>query len=349
MRKLLGAIAATALLGVASAQVSLTGAGATFPYPLYAKYFDEYAKLTGVKVNYQSIGSGGGIRQFTEQTVAFGASDAPMTDEQIKAARAAAGGSNVLHIPTALGAVVPVYNIPGVTAVLKFDADTLAGIFLGDIKTWNDPKLVALNPDAKLPPLPITVVHRSDGSGTTFVWVDYLTKVSSTWAQKVGRGTSVQWPVGLGGKGNEGVAGVVKQTPGTIGYVEAIYARQNNLPYGVVKNRAGKFIQADLNSIREAANVPLPGDARVSITDTASPGGYPISSFTYLLIYQQAEKNKAIKAEAEAKALSDLIFWILNDGQKFNESLEYGRLSDVAKARGLALLSKMTYNEKNLR
>ncbi|MCL5964839.1 MAG: phosphate ABC transporter substrate-binding protein PstS [Deinococcus sp.] len=349
MRKLLGTVVATALLGAASAQVTLTGAGATFPYPLYAKYFDEYAKLTGVKVNYQSIGSGGGIRQFTEQTVAFGASDAPMTDEQIKSARAAAGGSNVLHIPTALGAVVPAYNLPGVTATLKFDADTLAGIFLGDIKTWNDPKLVALNPEAKLPPLPITVVHRSDGSGTTFVWVDYLTKVSPTWAQKVGRGTSVQWPVGQGAKGNEGVAGVIKQSPGAIGYIELIYAKQNKIPYGAVKNKSGRFIQADLASVREAANVPLPGDARVSITDTPDPEGYPIASFTYLLLYQQAEKNKAIKSEAEAKALSDLVYWVLTDGQKFNEPLEYGRLPEVAKTRGLSLLSKMTYKGKSLR
>lgn len=348
MKKLLVTTATMAMAGLSLAQ-SLTGAGATFPYPLYAKYFDEYAKLTGVKVNYQSIGSGGGIRQFIEQTVSFGASDAPMTDEQIKDARTASGGSNVLHIPTALGAVVPIYNIPGVSAVLKFDANTLAGIFLGTIKTWNDPALVKLNPEAKLPPLPITVVHRSDGSGTTFVWVDYLTKVSPEWARQVGRGTSVAWPVGLGGKGNEGVAGVVRQTPGSIGYVEAIYARQNKISYGAVQNKSGKFIQADLPSIRLAANVVLPGDARVSITDTPEPGGYPIASFTYILLYQQADKNKAIKSEADARALSDLIYWILNDGQKYNEGLEYGRLPEVAKARGMSLLSKMTYNGKALR
>ncbi|UZX16047.1 phosphate ABC transporter substrate-binding protein PstS [Thermus sp. PS18] len=327
--------------------ITLVGAGATFPYPLMAKYGDEYTRLTGgkVRINYQSIGSGGGIRQFLEQTVHFGASDAPLSDQVMKDVRTRFK-SNALNIGYALGAVVPVYNLPGIRETLRFTGPVLADIYLGKIKTWNDPALQGLNPNVKLPPLPITVVHRSDGSGTTYVWVDYLSKVSPEWASKVGRGTSVQWPVGVGGKGNEGVAGVVKQTPGAIGYVEVTYAKQNNLSYGAVQNKSGRFILADLPSIKAAANVPLPGDMRVSITDTSEPSGYPIASFTYLLLYEDLSANKAVKSEAEARALVEFVKWILTDGQKYNEPLTYGALASVPQQRALALLSRVTYQGK---
>lgn len=350
MRRLTATVLGTLVLAAsawAQQTITLVGAGATFPYPLMAKYGDEYTRLTGgkVRINYQSIGSGGGIRQFLEQTVHFGASDAPLSDQVMKDVRTRFK-SNALNIGYALGAVVPVYNLPGVRETLRFTGPVLADIYLGKIKAWNDPALQALNPDVKLPPLPITVVHRSDGSGTTFVWADYLSKVSPEWASKVGRGTSLQWPVGVGGKGNEGVAGVVKQTPGSIGYVEVTYAKQNNLGYGAVQNKAGRFILADLPSLKAAANVPLPGDMRVSITDTAEPGGYPIASFTYLLLYEDLSANKAVKSEAEARALVEFVKWILTDGQKYNEPLTYGALASVPQQRALALLSRTTYGGK---
>lgn len=350
MRRLTATVlGALALAASAWAQstITLVGAGATFPYPLMAKYADEYTRLTGgkVRINYQSIGSGGGIRQFLEQTVHFGASDAPLSDQVMKDVRTRFK-TNALNIAYALGAVVPVYNLPGVREPLRFTGPVLADIYLGKIKTWNDPALQELNPNVKLPPLPITVVHRSDGSGTTYVWADYLSKVSPEWAQKVGRGTSLQWPVGVGGKGNEGVAGVVKQTPGAIGYVEVTYAKQNNLSYGAVQNKSGRFILADLPSIKAAANVPLPGDMRVSITDTAAPDGYPIASFTYLLLYEDLSVNKAVKNEAEARALVEFVKWILTDGQKYNEPLTYGALASVPQQRALALLSRVTYQGK---
>ncbi|WP_243028768.1 phosphate ABC transporter substrate-binding protein PstS [Thermus albus] len=348
MRKL-AVLGILALVGSAVAQgtVTLVGAGATFPYPLLAKYGDEYTRLTEgkVRINYQSIGSGGGIRQFLEQTVHFGASDAPLSDEIMKDVRTRFK-TNALNIGYALGAVVPAYNLPGVRETLHFSGPVLADIFLGKIKTWNDPALQALNPQVKLPPLPITVVHRSDGSGTTYVWVDYLSKVSSEWASKVGRGTSVQWPVGIGGKGNEGVAGAVKQTPGAIGYVEVTYAKQNNLSYGAVQNKSGRFILADLPSIKAAANVPLPGDMRVSITDTQAPDGYPIASFTYMLLYEDLSANKAVKNEAEARALVEFVKWVLTEGQKYNEPLTYGALASVPQQRALSLLSRVTYGSK---
>ncbi|WP_243094757.1 phosphate ABC transporter substrate-binding protein PstS [Thermus thalpophilus] len=348
MRKL-AVLGILALVGSAVAQgtVTLVGAGSTFAYPILAKYGDEYTRLTEgkVRINYQSIGSGGGIRQFLEQTVHFGASDAPLSDEIMKDVRTRFK-TNALNIGYALGAVVPAYNLPGVRETLRFSGPVLADIFLGKIKTWNDPALQALNPQVKLPPLPITVVHRSDGSGTTYVWVDYLSKVSSEWASKVGRGTSVQWPVGIGGKGNEGVAGAVKQTPGAIGYVEVTYAKQNNLSYGAVQNKSGRFILADLASIKAAANVPLPGDMRVSITDTQAPDGYPIASFTYMLLYEDLSANKAVKNEAEARALVEFVKWVLTEGQKYNEPLTYGALASVPQQRALSLLSRATYGGK---
>jgi len=333
---LLKTIAARALgiltlaVGLALAQgVALTGAGATFPYPLYAKYFDVYSQETGVRVNYQSIGSGGGIRQLLEQTVQFGASDAPLSDAELKKFEDAYG-TKILHIPTALGAVVPTYNLPGLTQPLKLSGPILAEIFLGKVTTWNDPKIAALNPGVSLPPLPITVVHRSDGSGTTYIWTEYLAKVSPEWKTRVGFGKSVAWPVGLGGKGNEGVAGLVRQVPGAIGYNELIYAIQSKIPYAAVKNRSGRFILASLESVREAANLDrIPQDTRVSLTDTPAENGYPISSFTWLLVYQDMAKNRAVKDVRVAKAVRDLLWWVIHEGQQYNEQLHYARLPEV--------------------
>lgn len=350
MKKLL--IATTALLGLAGsglAQVNLTGAGATFPFPVLSKYFDEYLKVTNnqVRVNYQSIGSGGGQRQFIEQTVHFGVSDNPFTDQQMADIRRNTG-SPALNIPFVLGAVVPTYNLPGVTQRLNFNGEVLADIFLGNIKTWNDPAIATLNPNVRIPPLPITVVHRSDGSGTTFVWTDYLTKVSPEWAQKVGRGNSVNWiPANkVGGRGNEGVAGVVRNTPGAIGYNEVTYAVQNRIQFGAVQNRAGRFMVAELPAITAAANIVLPGDARVSLTNTQAADGYPISSFAYMLVYEQLDKNKAFRSEAEARAFVQLLRWMVTDAQKFNEPLTYARITDAAEARALAMISRITFQGK---
>ncbi len=332
----------TLLVGLAGlnakAQISLTGAGATFPYPMYSKWFDEYHKLhPDIEINYQSIGSGGGIRQITEGTVDFGASDGPMNDAQLKAYKEKRG-TEILHFPTVLGADVPTYNLPGVTSELKFTPEVLAGIFLGKITKWNDPELAKLNPDVKLPSDDIVVVHRSDGSGTTYVWVDYLSKVSEEWKSKVGVGTSVNWPVGLGGKGNEGVAGLVKQTPNSIGYVELIYAIQNNMPYGSVKNQAGQFVKADLNSVTAAAAGTaqnMPDDFRVSITNAPGEKAYPISSFTWLLIpekFSDATKLKVTK---------DFLEWMLTDGQKMTEALAYAPLPKEVVAKEQQALAKI--------
>src|SRR6202521_3683717 len=278
-------------------QVLLNAAGATFPYPIYSKWFDQYRQAhPNVQINYQSIGSGGGIRQLLDKTVDFGASDGPMSDEQLKQATVP-----ILHFPTVLGAVVPFYNIPGVSEELNFTPEALAGIFLGKITKWNDPELVKANPKSKLPGDDIVVVHRSEGSGTTYIWVDYLAKISPEWKAKVGVGASVNWPVGLGGKGNEGVTGQVKQTPNSIGYVELIYAVQNKIPYGRVRNSAGAFVRADLASVTAAAAgavKDMPEDFRVSITNAPGKAAYPISSFTWLLIpqkFQDTNKRDAIK------------------------------------------------------
>jgi phosphate transport system substrate-binding protein len=305
---------------------ALNGAGATFPAPLYQKWFDEYAKLTQVQVNYQPIGSGGGIKGIQDQTVDFGATDAPMTDEQIAAAK----GGEIFHIPTALGAIVPTYNIPNVTTRLKFTGDTIAGIFLGDITRWNDPKLVADNPDLANVNQDIVVVHRSDGSGTTFGFTDYLSTVSPSWLQNVGKGTSVNWPVGLGGSGNPGVAGEVQQNPYSVGYVELIYAIQNNLGYGMVKNKAGKFVDPSLDSVTAAAAASaqsIPPDLRFSIVDAAGDGSYPISTATWLLAY----KNET--DQAKAIALTRMLWWATHDGQRFNKDLAYATVPDAITAR----------------
>jgi len=313
------AAAALAATSALAQKIQINGAGATFPYPIYSKWFSEYNKLhPEVEINYQSIGSGGGIRQVTNQTVFFGATDGPMTDEQLQAAP-----GKILHFPSVLGGDVPVYNIPGVDAELKFTGPVLADIFLGKITKWNDAALTKLNPGVKLPGTDITVCHRSDGSGTTYIWVDYLSKVSPEWKKKVGIATSVNWPVGIGGKGNEGVAGLVKQTPGSIGYVELIYALQNKIDYGSVQNMAGEFVKATTASVSAAAAAAakqMPPDFRVSITNAPGNGVYPVSSFTWLLFYENP------KDKQRARIMVDFTKWALADGQKFAPELGYAPL-----------------------
>ena len=306
-------------------QTTLNGAGASFPNPMYSKWFSEYHKVhSDIQINYQPIGSGGGIRQVIAGTVDFGASDMPMTDDQLKDAK-----FKVLNIPTVLGAVVPAYNIPGVSGELKFTPDALAGIFLGRITKWNDKAIAGVNPGVNLPDKDIIVIHRSDGSGTSFIWTDYLSKVSSDWKSQVGSGTSVKWPIGLGGKNNEGVAGLVRQMPGSIGYVELIYAVQNNILYGSVKNSSGTFLKASLEGVTAAAaSAPkMPADFRVSITNAPGKDAYPISSFTWLLIPAQS------KDPAKGKMLSDFLNWMVTDGQKMTSALSYASLPDSVVAK----------------
>jgi phosphate transport system substrate-binding protein len=314
------------LLPVAAlGQTKLNGAGATFPYPMYSKWFSEYHKLhSDIEINYQSIGSGGGIRQVSEGTVEFGASDMPMNDEQLKAAK-----SKILNIPTVLGAVVPVYSVPGVSADLKFTPDVLAGIFLGRITKWNDKAIAVANPGVSFPDKDIVVIHRSDGSGTTFIWTDYLSKVSADWKSQVGSGTAVKWPLGLGGKGNEQVAAYVRQMPGAIGYVELIYALQTKIPFGSVQNAAGSFVKGSLDSVTAAAaSAPkMPADFRISITNAPGKDAYPIASFTWLLIPAQS------KDPAKGKILSDFLTWMVTDGQKMTSALAYAPLPDNVAAK----------------
>ena len=301
-------------------QTTLNGAGATFPNPMYQKWFSEYHKAhPDIQFNYQSIGSGGGIRQVLAQTVDFGASDGPMTDQQLAEAK-----TKILHIPTVLGAVVPAYNIPGVNTELKFTPEALAGIFLGKITSWNDPAIAKANPGVNLPNQTIIVVHRSDGSGTTYIFTDYLSKVSSDWANGPGKGTSVKWPVGLGGKGNEGVAGMIRQMQGGIGYIELIYAVQNKIDYGLVRNAAGTFIKASLESVTAAAASAksMPADFRVSITNAPGKDAYPISSFTWLLIPEKS------KDAAKGKILANFLTWMVDDGQKMTADLTYAPLPE---------------------
>jgi phosphate transport system substrate-binding protein len=303
-------------------QTTLNGAGATFPYPIYSKWFSEYHNAhSDVQINYQPIGSGGGIRQLTEATVDFGASDMPMTDEQLQEAESKLQ-TKVLNIPTVLGAVVPVYNIPGVSAELKFTPDVLAGIYLGRIANWNDKAIAAANPGVSFPNQEIVVVHRSDGSGTTFIWTDYLSKVSPEWKSQVGSGTSVKWPKGVGGKGNEGVSGTVRLLPGAIGYVELIYAVQNKILFGSVRNSAGRFLKASLEGVTAAAaSVPkMPADFRVSITNAPGKDAYPISSFTWMLIPVHS------KDPAKGKILADFLNWMVSDGQSMTNALDYAPL-----------------------
>ncbi len=329
-----------ALAGVlwADATLSINGAGATFPYPMYSKWFDEYHKKnTNIEINYQSIGSGGGIKQVTEGTVDFGATDGPMNDEQLKAYQDK-HGSGILHFPTVLGAVVPTYNIPGVTAELNFTPEALAGIFLGKITKWNDPAISDANKGVKLPAEDIVVVHRADGSGTTYCWTDYLSKVSDEWKTKVGKGGSVNWPVGLGGKGSEGVTGTVKNTPNSITYVELIYAESNKIPYGSVKNSAGAFVKASLAAVSAAAAgaaKEMPDDFRVSITNAPGKAAYPISTFTWLLIpekFSDAAKRDAIKG---------FVKWALEDGQNYAEALSYAKLPKEVVTKEMKAISKI--------
>jgi phosphate transport system substrate-binding protein len=329
-------LACVVALGASAAAqtIKINGAGATFPYPIYSKWFSEYNKLhPNVEINYQSIGSGGGIRQLQAQTVFFGATDGPMTPEQLQAAK-----GKIVHLPMVLGAVVPVYNIPNVQSDLKFSGPLLADIFLGKVTKWNDAAITKLNPGVALPATDITVAHRADGSGTTYIWVDYLSKVSPEWKSKVGTNTSVNWPTGVGGRGNEGVSGLVRQTPGAIGYVELIYALQNKISYGQVQNMAGDFTKASVESVTAAAAAAatqMPADFRVSITNAPGKGVYPISSFTWLLLYENPG-NKA-----QSKAMVDFVKWALTDGQKYCAELGYAPLPDAVVKLELAALAKI--------
>ena len=315
-------------------EIQINGAGATFPYPIYSKWFDEYRqKHPNVKINYQSIGSGGGIKQLSAQTVFFGASDGPMTDDQLKAAP-----GPILHFPTVLGGVVPIYNVPGITQQLRFSGDVLANIYLGKITKWNDPAIRSINPGMNPPATDIVVVHRSDGSGTTYIFVDYLSKVSPGFKQKVGIATSVNWPAGVGAKGNEGVSGLVKQTPGAIGYVELVYALQNKIAYAAVQNKSGDFVVASLDSVTAAANAAaatMPDDFRVSITNSDAKGAYPLSSFTWLLLYQNPVDKE------RGRIMSDFTLWAITDGQKEAPALGYAPLPSNVVEREKAALKKI--------
>jgi phosphate transport system substrate-binding protein len=318
---------------------TILGAGSTFVYPLYSKQFSEYNKTTGIQVNYQSIGSGGGILQLTNKTVDFGASDAPLNDDQNKKI-----GVPVLHIPMASGAVVITYNLPGVNVKLNLTPDVLAGIYLGTITKWDDSKITSLNKGVSIPAFPILVAHRSDGSGTTNIFTNYLSKVSADWQAKVGSGGAVNWPTGLGGKGNEGVAGLVKQTPGAIGYVELIYALQNKMEYAQIRNKKGKFITPSLASVTAAGNVNLPADSKIFITDTDAPDGYPISGFTWALIYK--EQNYNGRSAEKAKMLLQLLWWNTHQGQQFAAPLNYAPLSPAALKVAEKILKSATFNGK---
>lgn len=320
--------------------VELLGAGATFPQPLYNKWFDIYYTKTNqlVKVNYQGIGSGGGIQQLLERVVDFGASDAFMSDDELKNAPA-----DIIHIPTALGAVVVTYNLPE-NPKLKFTGELVADIFMGKITKWNDPRIKELNQDINLPDLDITVAHRSDGSGTTYVFSDYLTNVSDSWKKEMGTGKSLNWKVGLGGKGNAGVAGIVQQTSGAIGYIELIYAEQNNMEYGLIKNKSGNFIEPNLDSTSKAASVTVPKDTRLSIVNTDNPQGYPISSFTWILVYK--EQNYGGRDINRVKALINLLNWINSEGQDYNEQLLYAKIPDEVRKINEENIKSITFSGK---
>jgi phosphate transport system substrate-binding protein len=315
-----------------SGQVLLNAAGATFPYPIYSKWFDQYHQAhPNVQINYQSIGSGGGIRQLLDKTVDFGASDGPMSDDQLKTATVP-----ILHFPTVLGAAIPSYNVAGVTGELNFTPEALSGIFLGKITKWNDPAIASANAGVKLPGDDIVVVHRSDGSGTSYIWTDYLSKVSPEWQQKVGKATSVNWPVGLGGKGNEGVSALIQQTPGSLGYIELIYAIQNHLPYGKVKNSSGAFVKADLASVSAAAAAvakSMPDDFRVSITNPEGKAAYPIASFTWLLIPEKFTDT------AKRDVVKDFLKWMMTDGQQSCEALSYAKLPKEVVAKEMKAIA----------
>lgn len=329
-------------ISLTNAQVQLNAAGATFPYVIYSKWFDEFRKLAGVQINYQSIGSGGGIKQVIEGTVDFGASDGPMSDQQLKEAKQKRG-TDIVHIPTVLGAVVLSYNLPELKQPLKLDGPAIADIFLGKIYMWNDKRIASLNPGLKLPNKSIIVVHRSDGSGTTYIFTNYLTKVSSEWEKKVGCNTSVNWPIGLGGKGNEGVTGVIKQSEGAIGYIELAYAVKNKLPFALIKNKAGNFVEANFKTVSAAsdgASKNMPDDLRAMITNADGKGSYPISGFTWLLVYKDMKDKK--KAEALVKFLK----WAMEKGQAYAEELYYAPLPKSVIKLNEKKIKSLTVNGK---
>lgn len=313
----------------------LMGAGATFPFPLYQKMFDTYFQTYGVKVNYQAIGSGGGIQQLKQKTVDFGGTDAYMSDQEM-----AEGGSPIVHVPTCLGAVVITYNLPG-NPEIRLTPETIVDIFLGRITNWKDAKLAAINPGLTLPDMNIVTVHRSDGSGTTAIFSDYLCKVSTEWKQKVGEGKSLNWPCGLGAKGNPGVAGLIKQVPGSIGYVELLYALGNKMPYALIQNKAKVFVKPSIETVSIAADVPLPDDTRVSITNTEAKNGYPISGFTWLILYKEQQYGDRSKTRAEN--LAKLLWWVIHEGQQFAASMDYAPLSKEALTKAEAVLRSVTY------
>jgi len=346
MRKKLGILTAGLVAGMMffgfclsqgfAKDVELIGAGATFPYPLYSKMFNAYYREFGVKVNYQSIGSGGGIRQLLNKTVDFGATDAFMSDEEIKTK-----DNYILHIPTCLGAVAVAYNLPG-NPQIKFTPEIIADIFLGKIKKWNDPRILAVNPGVNLPGMNIMVVHRSDGSGTTFVFSDYLSKISKEWEKRVGKGKALNWPTGLGAKGNEGVSGLIKQIPGTCGYVELTYALQNNMIFGIIKNKSGNFIKPSIESVNlAAAGIKIPSHTRISITDTEAEYGYPISSFTWLIFYK--EQGYAGREKRKATELVKLLWWVVHEGQRFCEPLHYAPLPKNVVEKAESIIKSVVY------
>ncbi len=325
---------------VLSKGFELIGAGATFPYPLYYKMFHEYYKAFGVRVNYQAIGSGGGIRQLINKTVDFGATDAFMTDEEMKMA-----GTKIVHVPICVGAVVITYNLPN-NPEIKLTPDIISDIFLGKIRVWSDPRIKEINPEIELPDLPIVVVHRSDGSGTTFVFSDYLSKVSKDWGDKVGRGKSLSWPCGLGGKGNPGVAGLIRQIPGAIGYVELAYAASNRMPTAIVRNRSKKFVKPTVSSVSLSACVKIPPDARVSLTDTRAKFGYPISSFTWIIVYKEQKYGK--RKKGVAFKLVRLLWWMTHEGQKYTIPLGYAPLPKNAVKVAERILESISYGGKRI-
>jgi phosphate transport system substrate-binding protein len=333
------AITALGLMGCGG-QVTLSGAGATFPYPLYARMLDEYYNKTGIQVNYEGIGSGGGIRSLMDRIIDFGGTDAALTDDQLREA-----GAHILHIPTCIGSVGITYNLPG-NPDLKFSSDIIAGIYLGEITKWNDPKIAKLNPGISLPDLAIIPVHRSDGSGTTYVFTDYLNETSATWNRRIGKATSVNWPVSIGQKGNAGVSGYVRENAGAIGYVEFSYAKQNNMPLGSIKNKSGNFIMPTVESTTLASEISLPDDMRVSIVNTSAPQGYPITAFTWIIVYQ--EQAYGGRSKERAKTIVKLLNWIISDGQQYTVPLDYAPLSDAALVKAQALIDSVVYNGEKI-
>ena len=329
------------------ARVDILGAGATFPAPLITAMADEYRTKTNnrITVNYQSIGSGGGIRQFIEQTIMFGMSEAFLSDEVMEDIEKKTGG-RAFNLPITLADVVPTYNIPGVGKGLVFDGEVLVDIYMGRITSWNDQKIAALNPGHNLPALPITVVHRSDGSGTTNVWTSFLTRVSDEWRNSVGYGTSVSWPVGLGGNGNEGVAGAVINSPGAIGYNSLTYALLNDMSYGSVVNSSGNIIEPSYAATTEAANIELPDDTRILFTNTPAPDGYPVAGFAWMLVYENLDRNNAISSREEALELVEFLIWSITDGQELSETLGFARLPEAAIEKNLVMISQIKWMDE---